>query len=647
MNFFKAQDQARKSTFRLVMLFSLAIITLILLTNIVVIVTLEYQSLPLLLESPSNFLLQLDSQTFVFVSLGVGSVILLASMLKLLQLSQGGRVVAEYLGGQAIPFNSDDPAHQKVLNVVEEMAIASGSHVPVIYLLEEQGINAFAAGWNSGDAIIGITRGAVEKLNRDELQAVIAHEFSHILNGDMRLNIQLTGVLYGIEVIGLIGKNILRIFNGGHRHSRTPSGNSGGGFAAFMVFAVALLLIGYLGMLFGNLIKASISRHREYLADASAVQFTRNPFSIANALKKIGGDSSGSLLNLNRANEYSHLYFANGIKKSWFNGFDTHPPLDERIQRLDPQWDGRYTLPPKPTPPKVDVEQQQKKQLATSIGMATAVIQSFDALDSVGKAPNEKHIGYAHQLLDELPKALHNELKDPYAVRAAIYALLLDHNADIHKKQLFHLKKHADKGVYQHLTQLTKQVSQLSPSLRLPLIDLAIPTLRELSLKQYRLFRANALVLMKADQQIDINEWILQHILFRHLDEAFNLRKRPASRHALIGAVKHPCEIMLSRLAYAEHQDEAEAQQAFIAGRKAIGAGALNIIAKDDITPKQLDEAMDQLEMLKPLLKQRFLKACAVCLTHNDTVTIEGAEILRALASGLDCPIPPIIPSTP
>lgn len=647
MNFFKAQDEARKRTFRLIVLLAIAVTCLILITNIVVMLALEYKNIAYIFSAPHIFIELFSLETFLYVSLGVSSVIFFASMLKLLQLSQGGRVVAESLGGQAIPFNSHDTTHQKILNVVEEMAIASGSHVPVVYLIENQNINAFAAGWNHNDAVIGITRGAVEKLNRNELQGVIAHEFSHIMNGDMRLNIQLTGVLHGIEAISFVGRGILHAMGAGGRHSssrnNSRSSSSGSGLFAIGLLAFTLLAIGYIGSLFGNLIKSNISRHREYLADASAVQFTRNPSSIANALKKIGGIHDGSILNISHADEYSHFFFASSINNTWFSGFDSHPPLDERIRRIEPYWDGKYIAPKIIDKPLVDKTKAEKnKQAAATVGMTAAIIET---LNNIGSPASQQHIELAQQLLQEIPDALHLELKDPYGVRAAIYALLLNDDMTLQKKQLFHVNKHADKGVYEHIAPLRDLISQLHPRLRLALIDIAIPTLRELSLKQYRLFRVNARALMNTDQQIDFKEWILRRILFNHLDEAFNLRKRPASRYAYIGAVKHAAEIILSQLVYLEHHNKQEAEMAFLAALKSIGAGALNIVAREELNTQQLDDAMNELEQLKPLLKQRLIKAAAAGLTYNNHVTIEGYELLRALASDLQSPMPPILPT--
>jgi len=296
MNFFQSQDHARKTTGRLVFFFILAIVSLILLTNILVMFSLGFID-PEALSSdtiPVDFLRDgFNWDMFLAISAGVVLLITMGSLFKMSSLSSGGTAVAEMLGGKLLIDGNSDSNVKKVLNVVEEMAIASGTPVPPVYLLEgENGINAFAAGFKPGDAVIGVTRGCIDKLSREQLQGVIAHEFSHILNGDMRLNIRLIGILHGILLLGLAGYFILR--SGSHSAGRRSSRDGGAGGIIFL--GIGLLVIGYAGTFFGNLIKAAVSRQREYLADASAVQFTRNPDSIAGALKRIGGDATGSIV---------------------------------------------------------------------------------------------------------------------------------------------------------------------------------------------------------------------------------------------------------------------------------------------------------------------------------------------------------------
>ncbi|HEX7091861.1 MAG TPA: M48 family metallopeptidase [Longimicrobiales bacterium] len=325
MDFFQAQDDARQRTRVLIALFAAAVVAIVIGVYVVVVLAIGAS-------------IRFEPRLFAGVA---GAVLLLVgggSAYRTMQLRQGGPVVAGLLGGQPVDPATDDPDERRLVNVVEEMAIASGVPVPAIYVLPgEESINAFAAGYGLHDAAVAVTRGALKHLTRDELQGVIAHEFSHILNGDMRLNIRLIGLLHGLLLLALIGRVLLR--SGGRSRSRRK-GKSGG--VQIALIGLGLLLLGYIGVFFGKLIKAAASRQREYLADAAAVQFTRNPEGIAGALKKIGALGAGSRIVHPRAEELSHLYFASGLKSSFAGLFATHPPLVERIRRIDPSFDGDF-----------------------------------------------------------------------------------------------------------------------------------------------------------------------------------------------------------------------------------------------------------------------------------------------------------------
>ena len=338
-DFFENQDAAERNTSRLVWLFALAVIAIALTLYALAVVVTGVQG-----QDPRTGALQVallwwNPELLSLVALGVLIVVGGGSLYKISQLRAGGKVIAEQLGGRLLHPDTTDRHERILLNVVEEMAIASGTPTPPVYLLpDEQGINAFAAGFSPNDAVVGVTRGAVLALSRDELQGVIAHEFSHILNGDMRLNIRLMGVLHGILIIGIIGYFLLRsaMFSSLGRRSRDNNG------MIFLGLGIGLIVIGSLGTFFGNWIKASVSRQREYLADASAVQFTRNPLGIAGALKRIGGFAEGSKLASPNAPEASHLFFGQALRGGLSSIFATHPPLGERIKRLDPSFQGDF-----------------------------------------------------------------------------------------------------------------------------------------------------------------------------------------------------------------------------------------------------------------------------------------------------------------
>ncbi|MBN1947650.1 MAG: M48 family metallopeptidase [Bradymonadales bacterium] len=343
MNFFEHQDRAQRRSKRLVVLFFLAVVA------IVAGVYLAFSILFYFTRSSASLAAHgfnwFDPLRLAWVGGGTLLVIFLGSMAKMRQISGGGASVAQMMGGTLVPSNTTDPLERRLLNVVEEMALASGLPVPDVYLLDqEQGINAFAAGFTSGDAVIGVTRGTMEALSRDQLQGVIAHEFSHILNGDMRLNSRLIGILGGILVIGLSGYWLLRVIG----RSRVRGGRGGGGavILGILVMALVLLVVGYLGLFFGKLIQAGVCRQREYLADASAVQFTRNPSGIAGALKKIGGLDQGSRIDHPNKKQASHLFFGNAVKRSFSGLLATHPPLVQRIKAIEPSFEGEFQALP-------------------------------------------------------------------------------------------------------------------------------------------------------------------------------------------------------------------------------------------------------------------------------------------------------------
>ena len=352
MDFFEAQERARKRTHRLVLLFVLAVLGTVLA---------GYASAILLLRgmpdraerhgrsvtysydpaAPSGYW---DPKIFSGVAFGTIAVIGLASLFKWSQMRAGGSAVAEMVGGRPVNLKTTDLRERKLLNVVEEMSIASGIPMPAVYVLDEEpGLNAFAAGLTTSDAAVTVTRGTLEKLTRDELQGVIGHEFSHILNGDMRLNVRITAIVFGILVIGLLGRGVLQSLGRGRV---SGGGKRGGGIAAILAIGLALMIIGYVGYFFGRLIQAAVSRQREFLADASAVQFTRNPGGITGALKKIGGYALGGSLTNNHAAEIGHFFFAQAFESNFGGLWATHPPLGERIKAIDPQWDGKVFDPP-------------------------------------------------------------------------------------------------------------------------------------------------------------------------------------------------------------------------------------------------------------------------------------------------------------
>ena len=485
------------------------------------------------------------------------------------RLSDGGHSIAQMLGGHPINTNTTDPSERRVLNVVEEMSIAAGVPVPTVYLLEEQGINAFAAGYQPQDAVVGVTRGTVELLSRDELQGVIAHEFSHILNGDMRLNIRLMGVLHGILVIALIGYFVLRssLYGGSRRR--------GGAAAAIPLLGLLLIVIGYLGVFFGRVIKSAVSRQREFLADASAVQFTRNPDGIGGALKKIGGLSEGSVIMSPSAEQASHLFFSDGkygkvraalSGVTHFNFLATHPPLKERITRIEPGWNRRFIeidasskVTPEVETKKTPDDRMEKLFKLLPLHL-TALVGTLD----------QDHITYAKRLLAHIPDPVREAVHDPSGARAVALALLTDREQTIRAKQMQYVEDSKDALLLQDTKKMVILLEDAPPETRLPLVDLAIPALRRLSPAQYDGFTALTDLFIRADQQVDLFEYTLMHVMKRHLDPTFKGAKPPKVEYYALGALAKECSYVLSAVAHAGHNDAAEAEQAFGAGAKEI-----------------------------------------------------------------------------
>ena len=634
MNFFKLQEQARQSTTKLVFMFSLAVLSLVILTNLLAMFAFGYVDSQQL--TAENFQQKFDWEMFLLIGSAVIVTILFGSLYKISSLSGGGAKVAEMMGAELIIDGSGDVNKQKILNIVEEMAIASGSPVPPVYMLHEDSINAFAAGTSPSNAVIGVTRGTIEKLSRDELQGVIAHEFSHILNGDMRLNIRLIGILHGILILGIIGYYLMHI-GGRSRNSR----DSGG----VMFLALGLVVIGYGGTFFGNMIKASVNRQREYLADASAVQFTRNPRGIAGALKRIGADSVGTTLENPNAAEISHALFGEGIKHSFTNLFATHPPLEKRILSIEPNWNGQYDCPPIHDSYAPNKSQSHDESVRKSSGLmvgAAAAMNSEAFVDRVGKL-NGSQIDYAQQILSEFPADIKQAAHDPYAVRALIYFMVLDKDPGIRQQQLQFLASAADDGVYEEITKLVKKFPELELLHRLPLLDIALSTLRQLSKQQYLLFKENLNTLVAMDSKIHLFEWTLQRILFHHLDVAFGYVVKQESTLLNLEHTQQSCSIVISLLVYAEKQQGMHQEEVFAAAREKLGGINIQLLPVAEVNLDSVGKALDQLACLAPLQKPMLLKACAKAIVADQQISAAEVELFRAISDLIDCPMPPLV----
>lgn len=643
MNFFEHQDKARRKTGHLVMLFVLAVVFLIGLTQLLMVGVIAWMNgVPL--QEWQLALQYFNWPTFLKVAAAIGLIVALASGYKMAQLSSGGKVVAEAMGGRLISHNSDDADERKLLNVVQEMAIASGIPVPPVYLIEEQGINAFAAGYKPSDAVIGVTRGCVEQLDRDELQGVVAHEFSHIFNGDMRLNIRLIGVLHGILVIGIIGYFVLRSASHSGYRSRSSKNNNA---LPFLALGAGLMVIGYAGTFFGNWIKAAVSRQREFLADSSAVQFTRNPAGISGALKKIGGFSAGSEIEHPEAREISHMFFGQAVKPFLSSMMATHPPLQERIARIDPSWNGSLDSASQSTTADMHVQTEaaagfaaSNSSFAPAASAVTAATAHAELLDNIGVVDN-KHVGYAQDLLASLPSKVLDAASEPYGARALVYCLLLDTDEAIREKQWQLLKENANSVVFGFTRQLSMSI-EMTAEYRLPLLELSLPALKQLSAEQYEQFRKNVVILMQADGRVDLHEWALYRVLLHHLQPSKTKLAELGSIRSL-KLVGKACGLLLSAMAQAGADNDEAAQQSFATATSILGLKRLQFVRRDEYDLTDLSRALQLLGRLQPLQKPRLLKALCACVTHDGEIKPIEVELIRAIALNLDCPMPPLV----
>jgi Zn-dependent protease with chaperone function/uncharacterized tellurite resistance protein B-like protein len=642
-DFFQRQSDARRNTKWLVVMFALAVIGIVGTTMFATALATGAMQHQAAFRGDRFGGRQFPWQPAVMSGIAALGLIAGGSLFKIAQLSGGGTVVAERLGGRRVYPNTTDFTERRLLNVVEEMALASGVPVPAVFLLsEEMGINAFAAGHSPSDCVIGVTRGCAQQLSRDQLQGVIAHEFSHILNGDMRLDLRLMGVLYGILLMGLTGRELLRwgAFSGGGRSSDSRRDNSG---LYLLAIGLTFMAVGFLGLLFGNLIKAAVSRQREFLADASAVQFTRNPGGIGGALKRIGAAVFGSKLIGPRAAEASHMYFAEGVASM----FATHPPLDIRIRAIDPDWDGNYP-PALPADAIVGVESEGAEGFIEGVNRAAAadVYDTPVPVPTVQHAarqvasPTEAHRTYIQQLLAEIPGPLVDAAHEPYGARALIFALLLDNDADVRSVQLTALQKTAEPNVFELTLRLVTATNQLDVRGQLPLIDMSLPALRSLSLAQYNEFIKCFLALVDADHRISLFEWTLHHILLRHLRPQFETVRPPQIVYYGLQKLSNQCSVLLSALARASQQDD---DAAFEAGARQIPEASPQLLPPAACGLNSLDQALRELSQAAPKQRARLIGACASCICADAVVNVTECELLRAICDMLECPMPPLV----
>ena len=699
MNFFDHQDAAHRRTVMLVVLFTLAVVGTIVAIYLAVrlgTVFLEEPSRPAHGEAPYQQQPRpfFEVELFLWVMLITLAIISLGTWYKISELAAGGHVIAKALGGKLLRPDTKDIDEKRLLNVVEEMSIASGMTVPKVYLLEkEPGINAFAAGYTPDTAAIGVTAGALKHLTREELEGVIAHEYAHILSGDMRTNVRLIGILHGILVIGLIGYMLLRVafYGGGGRDGR----------AALAMFVIGLLavIIGFIGVFFGNIIKAAISRQREFHADATAIRLTRNPNGLAGALKKIGGVRHGGRIRSPHAELASHMYFAPGISQA-ASLFSTHPPLAERIRRLSAGVEGQAAAEPVSRRAASQADGGAKPQAGSQGGaalqglgggqavapLAAAAVIGGAAASGGGAAttggatagtagetswrrrmehqgtdkvrmqpeklteqvglPGAEHVAFAHDLIESLSERLSAALHNPHEAPAVVFAMLLSDDAEVRGKQLEQLP--TQQINLRALTEeLAPEIDELGAAARLPLLDLSITALREMSAAEHDAFRNLLSSLISAKKQVPIFAYVLVQVLNRHLSAHYRGRSQQRTRYRSLTAIANCVADLIAAVARATHDDPQEAAEAYQAAMESLNLQQHSMPETDAAEHVVIHEALKRISAATPRIKERLVRALAVCAQHDGYVTVEQSEVIRAVADALDCPMPPLLASAP
>ena len=634
MNFFEHQNAAQRRSLQLVLLFAVAVLSVVFFTSLVVAGVVQYfsgaQIISTAAHSTEAWYSIFFTPVFLWSALICLSIILLGSLFKSLQLGGNGIAVAMAMNGKHIHPESKDPGYQQLLNIVAEMAIASGNPVPKVFVVPGDAINAFAAGYNRHQTVIGVSEGALTQLTRDELQGVIAHEFSHINFGDVKINMRLVALLHGILMIGLIGRMIL--WNGSTGTRPTQNGKRD---SSALSLGLILIVIGYLGTFFGNLIKSAVSRQREFLADASAVQFTRNPDGITGALQKIAGRKP-SHQNSTQAETYSHFYFSNlnsslmapSFVRNWLS---THPPLDERIKRLG-NWHSATSKPSDLIQSENGANQANTAHFAKSTGISEQIMgfsSSEQMIEGIGH-PQPVNLKRAKDQLKTLPMNLQSYTYDAFSARTLIYAIIINETSKTHQaNQLNYIADNENTNTRETVAKLLPFIYALNGSDIYSLITLSEGALQDQSDEQAVLFKKTARELIRIDKKLSLLEWCIYRIAISPLRQKKSRKKIPLKES----------NTSVSMLIYyiAAYSKEEKRPKVIADAEQQLN---MQCIKPNSVSISELDKSLDKLTSLKPLEKPILLKAVLAAIKGDGKLTDDEQTLLRMIALILDCPIP-------
>lgn len=624
MDFFSAQDRTRSATRKLIFIYILAIIAL----NI----SIYFVSLFIFGVAGDTAISSVwIPELFIGVSFVTLSVIAIGTISRVYQLKKGGAAVAEMLGGRKVCMSTTDTNERRLINVVEEMSIAAGIPVPDLYILDnEPSINAFAAGYTIRDAAIGVTRGTLEQLNRDELQGVIAHEYSHIFNGDMRINIRLIGILNGILLIHLMGLMIMR----SGAYARLGSGGRNKNQGGIIIFGIALLAIGYIGMIFGRIIQSAVSRQREYLADAAAVQYTRNPDGLAGALHKISASIEKPTLNDAHAMELSHLFFASSFKSGLDSLFATHPPIHKRIKALGS-----------------GLSQEDILRRSVTTRQSTTRSESLDSegdhdfmdpkliLAAMGTIESQQ-LSKAKGILDGLPQPIKEAVHEPLGAEALIFTMLLSGDLEIETNQIEQIRKMCGPETEFAVLSIKNHLHKLNPDSKLPVVELAIPALKEMSEAQFKRFRSTIAALISVDGKVSLFEYALEKIITHQLEAVYSKLADPKITHTNLSNLGKEVSLLISAIAHESTRNPEEAWNAAIQTFDKKPKDGWSFMKQSECTFDAVDLALEELGKSSGAVKKLFLNAALHSIALDGSSNRNEMEWIRAMAAAIDSPLP-------
>ncbi len=627
-DFFEQQSEAIRSSRRLIFYYSIAVL-LTTAYNVILIILISF-SVYLLGAAYLYRSIVIDISAFwnpgviLAISLLTVLTILASSLYKLRQLSRGGYVLAELLGGRPVPYDTKDPLERTLLNVVEEISIASGLPRPEVFLLsQEKGINAFAAGNSPDDAVIGVTEGCLESLTRDELQGVIAHEFSHILNSDMRLNSRIIGVLHGLLFIAMAGYRICR---SAYRPLKYRSGGRGSLIrAVIIIYGFIMVAFNYIGIILAKIIRCAVSRQREHLADAAAVQFTRNPAGIASALRKIAAPAGGSFIRSLHAKEAAHIFIADSRSDDIIlRVFSTHPPIEERIRRISPPPETGGEIRPGEEPGRIPVTGEA---IAASAGTI-----------------RPESIAYASEIIRNIPVELFTAAHTLKGSEALLYALLLGDDPHPRRRQERRIRTYAGDELLTESLRIREETLRLKVEHTLPLLDISLVTLKRLDKRSYRRITANVEDLIEADSRVSLFEFGIRKAIQYHLRPSFEKPDPLQVKYHSLKNLRPQCEMVLSTLA--RHGSEEDRKET--AFRKSAGAldpeTKYRFLSEKECGLPEMYEALEDMNNSSPEMKRALIRSFAVCVAADGWVSPEQYELIRIIGDTLGVPFPPLFP---